>query len=197
MSQIFGQFIEDVPNDAEYLILGFSPSSASLKQRWRNNGLSADFLADYLQTFFVGKDDETGDEVSLQNEIRSAVSYISNELLENAMKFNDAESIYPTRISLHLYTDKLAFYVTNSIPKENIDGFQSFIQQLMSEDLEELYIQQLERNALDDESGQSGLGFLTMIQDYSAVLSWKFEKADIENNDQATYVVTTRVQLDV
>jgi hypothetical protein len=51
MIQTFGDFIE-LPASQEYLIIGFSPSSIPLKQRWRNNGLSADFMADYLATFF-------------------------------------------------------------------------------------------------------------------------------------------------
>jgi hypothetical protein len=48
---VLGNFIENLPPSQEYLILSFSPSSIPLKQRWRNNCLSADFLADYLSTF--------------------------------------------------------------------------------------------------------------------------------------------------
>ena len=33
-------------SECEYLTLAFSPTSAPLRSRWRNNGLSADFLAD-------------------------------------------------------------------------------------------------------------------------------------------------------
>ena len=35
----------------EYLTLVFSPVSVPLRSRWRNNGLSADFLGDYVTTF--------------------------------------------------------------------------------------------------------------------------------------------------
>ena len=95
MIQIFGDFIEQPPSQ-EYLIIGFSPSSIPLKQRWRNNGLSADFLADYLTTFFPGNEDDPST-IERQAEIKSAVSYIANELLENAMKFNDANLGVPDR----------------------------------------------------------------------------------------------------
>jgi hypothetical protein len=37
--------------ECEYLTLAFSPTSAPLRSRWRNNGLSADFLGDYVTTF--------------------------------------------------------------------------------------------------------------------------------------------------
>ena len=86
MTQIFGDFIEN-PSSQEYLIIGFSPTSLPLQQRWRNSGLSADFLADYVSTFFPG-----GDTTALNRkaEVKDAVSFVANELLENAMKFSYA-----------------------------------------------------------------------------------------------------------
>lgn len=184
MPEIFGKYADEQPTNVEHLIIGFSPSSIPLKQRWRNNGLSADFLADYLQTFFIG-------ETSVQEEIRSAVSYIANELLENAMKFSDESVDFATSIAFHLHSDKLIFFIKNSIPKENVEQFQNFIQELLSCDPEEMYMQQLEKNALED-SNHSGLGFLTMMQDYSAELGWKF---DTIQRDGPINTVTTRVQL--
>jgi hypothetical protein len=53
-----------------------------------------------------------------------------------------------------------------------------------------LYILQLEKN--DDE--QSGLGFLTMLNDYGAELGWKFEDLPKESSEMA---VTTMVQLSI
>ena len=50
--EIYGDFQEDIPGSDQFLVISFSPSSIPLKQRWRNNGLSADFVADYLTTFF-------------------------------------------------------------------------------------------------------------------------------------------------
>jgi hypothetical protein len=38
----------------EYLTLSFSPFSAPIRSRWRNNGVSADFLGDYVITFLPG-----------------------------------------------------------------------------------------------------------------------------------------------
>lgn len=50
--QTFGKFQENFESGREFLNLSFSPSSLSIQQRWRNNGLSADFVADYMTTFF-------------------------------------------------------------------------------------------------------------------------------------------------
>ena len=193
MAQFFGDCIEDIPTSQEYLILGFSPSSVPLKQRWRNNGLSADFLADYLTTFFPG-DEENPITVVQQAEIKSAVSYIANELLENAMKFSDENSEQPISIALHLHNDCLLFLTTNSIPPQSVDKFQSFLKELIASDPEELYIQQLERNAADETSTSSQLGLLTMINDYLAKLGWKFETVQQEPE---VVTVTTMVQLPV
>jgi hypothetical protein len=193
VTQIFGDFIDDLPPSQEYLIVGFSPSSVPLKQRWRNNGLSADFLADYFTTFFPSSQ---SDRVASdrQAEIKSAVSYIANELLENAMKFNDETSQYPISIHLQLHNDRLVFLTTNSISAEAAEKFQAFIQELMTSDPNELYIHQLEKSAEDESNTISGLGILTMINDYLAEIGWKFETVQKETE---VITVTTMVQLAV
>lgn len=191
MSQIFGDFIEQSPNEGEYLIIGFSPSSIPLKQRWRNNGLSADFMADYLQTFFVGE--KENDSFSLIN-IKGTVKYVANELLENAMKFSDGGVQFPTRISFHLQDDKLLFYVINSIREEDLAGFQDFLSsKILSDDPYEAYIRQMEDNATK-QSKCSRLGFLSMICDYSAKLGWKFE---VLPTNPPINIVTTVVCLEI
>lgn len=192
MIQIFGDFIERLASD-EYLIIGFSPSSIPLKQRWRNNGLSADFLADYMTTFFPGNEDDPST-VNRQAQIKSAISYIANELLENAMKFNDETSDYPIDIKLQLERDGVIFSVANSISPQAVGQFQRYIQQLLTSDPSDLYIQQLEKNAADENSTDSGLGLLTMLNDYTAKMGWKFETVQKEPE---VIAVTTMVQLRV
>jgi len=192
MMEIFGNY-EELPFTEEYLIIGFSPSSVPLKQRWRNNGLSADFLADYLITFFPSREEEP-ESIERQNEIKGAVSYIANELLENAMKFNDEKTDYPISIRLQLDTERMVFTITNSIPKENVPSFQSYIKELTTSDPGELYIHKLEKNADDENSTASGLGLLTMILDYMAILGWKFETVE---GTEEIITVTTMVQLTV
>ncbi|MEG5033768.1 DUF6272 family protein [Microcoleus sp. AT3-D2] len=192
MINILGDFIEQ-PASQEYLIIGFSPSSVPLKQRWRNNGLSADFLADYLTSFFPGNQDDPST-IERQAEIKSAVSYIANELLENAMKFNDETSEYPIDIKLQLESDGVIFSVANSISPQAVDKFQAYIQELLTSEPSELYIQQLEKNAADDNSTNSGLGLLTMLTDYTAKLGWKFQTV---HKDPEVIAVTTMVQLTV
>ncbi len=191
MIEIFGDYIIELPMREEYLIIGFSPSSVPLKQRWRNNGLSADFLADYLTTFFP-RSEENPDSIDKQIEIKSAVGYIANELLENAMKFNDENSSHPISIQLYLEPDKIIFCTTNSVNPQKVKKFQEYITELINEDPSELYIRQLENNAIDDNCTHSRLGYLTMMNDYMAKIGWKFETVQKETK---VITVTTMVQL--
>jgi hypothetical protein len=189
LKKIYGDFIQDLPPSQEYLILSFSPGSIPLRQRWRNNCLSADFLADYLSTFFLRDEDS---ESKKPIEVQSAVSYIANELLENAMKYGCETSPLPISIQIHLNPDLIIFQLTNSIHLEQTPEFQAHIERLIDSDTEELYVAQLEKNALDNDDKGSGLGFLTMLNDYGAKLGWKFEKRPQQSQELA---VTTMVQL--
>ncbi len=193
MTQIFGDFSDELPVGQEGLTIVFSPTSVPLKHRWRNNGLSADFMADYFATFCPGCE-EAPPETDPQAEVKSAVSFIANELLENAMKFNDETSPYPISIRLQMHSHKLIFLATNSVNPEGAKKFQGFIENLIASDPSELYIYQLETTSEDDNEPKSGLGILTMINDYFAKIGWKFEAVQ-KNPDVIT--VTTMVQLTV
>jgi hypothetical protein len=189
MAQIFGEFTEDFSNRSEFLVLGFSPSSLPIKLRWKTNGLSADFLGDYVRNFFPG---DTSANINKQAEIAAAVSFIANELLENAMKYSDESAEQPINLEMHLFSDHLIFLSKNSVHQDAIASFQSYIQEITTGDIGEMYINQLERSVTNEEEANSGLGYFTMIMDYEATLGWKFEQA--QTNGHAT-IVTTMVQL--
>ena len=148
-------------------------------------------MADYLATFFPGNEDDSST-IERQAEIKSAVSYIANELLENAMKFNNETSEYPINIKLQLESEGVLFSVVNSISRQGVDKFQAYIQQLLASEPSELYIQQLEKNAVEESCTDSGLGLLTMLTDYSAKIGWKFQTV---HKDPEVIAVTTMVQL--
>lgn len=192
MTQIFGDFQENIPTNHEFLIIGFFPHSLPLKQRWRNNGLSADFVADYLTTFFPADESKPGS-IERQVQLKTAVNYIANELIDNAMKFNDETSDYPVKFGLHLVENKLVLTSKNYVSSQTLADFYNFIKELKDSNLEDLYIQQLEKGALE-ESYQSRLGILTMMKDYLATLGWKIETVQKEPE---IITLTTMVQLTV
>lgn len=189
MIRIFGDFIDQQDERAEHLKIGFSPTSIPLQRRWRNNGLSADFLADYLITFFPGEDTASAKKHA---ELKDAVSFIANELLENTMKFTYAPSQHAVNIAIYLEEDAVSLYTTNSINPHTVEAFQHWITRLLTEDSEEFYLEQLMRNAEEDAESGAGVGFLTMLANYGATLAWKFAAHD---EDPDVMMVTTMVRL--
>ncbi|AFY84438.1 hypothetical protein Oscil6304_4934 [Oscillatoria acuminata PCC 6304] len=189
MNEIFGEFIHDLPPGHDYLDIGFSANSRPIKDRWRNNLLSAYFVADYLTTFLPIDDNDPAAK-RRQQDSKASVSYVANELLENTMKFHSPADEYPVRFGIHFIEgpEKIIVLMSrNTVTQEAGDRFKAFIQELLSSDPQELYIKRMEENNQD-----SGLGFLTMMIDYSAKLGWKFEPIP---NHPNLMVATTLVQL--
>ncbi len=193
MTQIFGNYVEP-SDDIEHLVIHFSPTAIPLQQRWRNNGLSADFLAEYWTTFFPTSDTLFE---SRRKAMKGAVAYIANELLENIMKFNYNPAQCAVNLGLYLHKDELRFYTSNAIIPENYTSFRERIRQLLTEDPEELYIRQIEQNALNVDKGGSCLGLLTMIHDYEAQLAWKFEDVQCGTASSELVLVYTLVRLNI
>ena len=86
----------------------------------------------------------------------------------------------------------IIIYAKNSIYSEKVKKYQAFINLLLTEDANELYVQQIETASAEEESKASGLGLLTLINDYSAKLGWKFEP---ESSQPEIIAVTTMVQV--
>ena len=176
MTEDFGQMRDlPPPRHPHPHQLPYSPPPDPPPQRGPNNGLSADFLGDYVTTFFP-LDDSTPASAPRQAQIRGAVSFVANELLENAMKFHDAETPEPITIQLSLDAELITFHESNAIGRAATEEFKVFIERLRAADPGELYLQQLEHNAVSERS--AGLGYLTMINDYGAELAWRFEPLD-------------------
>src|SRR5919202_656168 len=127
MAQTFGNFVEDESSSPEHLVIGFSSNSIPLKQWWRNNGLSASFIADFLTPFFPIAEDEPN-ALKQRDRVIGAVRYIDNELLDNAVKFSDETSQYPISIKLDIKRDRLIVRTTNAIDPQRIITFQGELQ---------------------------------------------------------------------
>jgi hypothetical protein len=110
-----GHHRDQTEERCEYLALSFSPLSAPLRSRWRNNGVSADFLGDYVTTFLPGG---VGAAAGDASEIRQAVTYIANEFLENAMKYHERSADIPIGIRLELTKEHITVSATNGISPE-------------------------------------------------------------------------------
>lgn len=186
MVDTFGEFVEPDVDVREYLMIGFSPSSVPLRQRWRNNSLSADFMADYVTTFFPAKDDSAQYQ---RAEIKDAVSYIANELLENAMKFSADTSKFPVDITLYLHQHELRFYVTNIVDSPAATAFQAVIEEILASDAEEMFFRQLEKNAALEAATSARVGYLTMLNNYNTRLGCRFEPLTKQPDSVAVTIV--------
>ena len=191
MDQTFGSFFDEIPASDEYLTLNFSPSTAPRKRRWNHYGMSADFLGDYFAAFFPG-DAVSDSKINRQDTVKATVSYIANELLENAVKFSDEKVNLPISITLYLYERELIFQVTNYANLTTAEKYQGFIQELLNSDLDEFFTRQLEKTAQG--SGESNMGLLTMINDYSARFGWKFQ---VVTKQPEVLRISVMVHLDV
>lgn len=179
MSQTLGKCGER-SGECEYLTLAFSPLSAPLRSRWRNNGLSADFLGDYVTTFLPtnGGIAAAG---SRQNEIRHAVTYIANELLENAMKYHERHVDIPIGIHLELTSEHITVSASNGTGAEQAQRYKAFVEHLLEGDPGDLLLRQQEESAKSNEAATSCLGLLTMINDYGAQLGWRFDAHPVQS----------------
>jgi hypothetical protein len=186
--QTFGDFQTESVVSREYLTIVFSPSSVPMRERWRTHRLSATFLADYFSTFFPG-DGQPAGMSDPKSELMSIITFIANELLENAMKFSDATYAEGVMLTVQLFPDTLVLLTKNHICAQTDQKFKAFIHKLLKSDPIELYIQQVEQNAENHTATGSGLGILTIMNDYGAQVGWQFETCT------EGAIVTTRVRL--
>jgi len=189
--RIMGDFLESLPPSKEYLILSFSPGSIPLKQKWSNNCLSADFLAEYFSSFFL-EDNKCQINLEKQREIKSSISYLANELLENGMKYCVKESTLPIDIQINLTDELIILQLTNSISHQQTKHFQAQIEKLLQGNPSDMYLAQLEQNALAGDRALSNIGLLSMFNDYHAKIGWYFQPP-LQPNEPFT--VTTMVRL--
>jgi hypothetical protein len=190
-SQILGNYGEHSSEGCEYLKLVFSPLSAPLHARWRNNGLSADFLGDYVLTF-LPKEGSLQSARIRQVELKHAVTYVSNELLENAMKYHEHHLDIPIDIHLELTSEQISISASNGVNAVQAERYKAFIGKVLQGDAGDQLIKQLEEGARCAQTNNSCLGLLTMINDYGAQLGWCFDPDPIQSE---FLTVTTRAVL--
>lgn len=190
MNQIFGNFSEDILANKLFKIEFFLHSIPLIRRR-QTRYLSIAFIGDYLSNLFPVHQEENIAFFEKQLEIKSAVTYITNELLENSMKFSYEQANYPIKLGICLLEKNLVFIASNGVNPKALNRLKNFIDELTNAEIDELYFRQLEKGA-EEKSEESRLGFLSMMNDYSAKLGWKVETI---NTDPEITTITTMVQL--
>ena len=192
MNQIIGDFIEEALDNHKLFMIEFLIQAIPIERRKPIRYLSMAFVADYLANIFP-LPEETATSFGQQLQLKSAATYMSNELLENSMKFHDNKINYPVKFGIGLLEENLVFISSNCVNQKCLANFNKFIDELTHSDIDEFYFRQLEKGA-EEKSEESQLGFLSMMNDYSAKLGWKIEtiRKDIE-----IITLTTMVQLTI
>jgi hypothetical protein len=190
MIQLIGDFSEEILTNHKLFMMDFFIHSIPFERRKITRYLSIAFITNYLANLFpVNEEDIKSYERQLQ--IKSTVNYIANELLENSIKFNYEAAKYPVKFGICLLEQDLVFIASNGVSEKALKNFKDFVYELTTSDSDELYFRQLEKGA-EDKSEESRLGFLSMMNDYSAKLGWKIETV---NKDPEITTITTMVQL--
>jgi hypothetical protein len=141
-------------------------------QHWRRVSLSSDFLAKYYSFYFPYREKAKG-RISRET-AENSISFVLNELIENTAKYsNTAETAVRIRVLLLERTIQLE--VANAVTEELADDFLASMREVLAGNTEDLYLAKLEAN-LEQARSDSGLGFLTLINDYQIALGIKVEK---------------------
>lgn len=156
-------------------------SDGPLELGWRHSGLTSDFIAEAMSLPFAASK-------TLHANIHHSIGYLSNELIENAVKFRQPGNII---IEACIAVDVFMMRVRNEIDTDTSARFQLILAKMLSAEPGELLIQQIEENAASDATG-SGLGLLTLLADYDARLAWVFETS---SKDRVTLTTTASLAL--
>src|SRR5215468_11655384 len=127
--------------------------------------MTADFIGD-LFAALAGRGD-----IDVAN-ARHSSGYLANEMLENAVKFRAPGDVV---VEAALEGAEFTLAISNFASPETTSGLTALIGEITSRDPSELLIEQMERNAEDPESTGSGLGLLTLANDYGVRLGWTLE----------------------
>lgn len=144
-------------------------TDGALSLRWFHCGATAEFVGD----FFAGLAGAAGFDA---RDARHSIGYLTNEILENAVKFR-VPGAGPVTLASSLDGGVFQLRLASLVAEEAGTRFRQLLTELLSRDAGELLLERIEANAAGDAAGGSGLGLLTLINDYGARLGWSFDAA--------------------
>lgn len=177
-TKVIGDYKDSIVNNLDVFYMEINCDQLSL--HWSQCHQLADFLSSYFACFFPDRETE--------NDMTQSISYVMNELTENAVKFRSQGDVF---ISSGIVDEEISIIICNQISTDTANGFQTLLNEITSEDPGELLIKRIEQNAMDSSRKASGLGLLTIMNDYKGKLGWTFESGD----DKEHITVRTMVRL--
>jgi len=172
-SEVVGEYREDI-SEKTLSESSVSMQSDDLYRNWRRVSLSSDFFGKYYSYFFPYQ--EKALKTVSRDEAENSISFVLNELVENTAKYSNTGD-KSVQIYVRLLDNELLFDVSNFVDEKVAGSFIALAREIINNDPEELYMKRLEKN-IEDEKGDSGLGYLTLINDYKVTLGFKFDRVD-------------------
>lgn len=153
-----------------------------LELSWHHCGVTSDFIGEYFSRA-CGQNVDPVD-------ARHSISYMINEILENAVKFRHGGDV---EINSSLENDTFEIQIMNRIDPQTAAGFRDHLAKLLEREPGELLLERIEENALNPESTGSGLGILTLMSDYGARLGWSFATGRVSEGVELTTYASLRL----
>ncbi|MES1990765.1 MAG: ATP-binding protein [Pseudomonadota bacterium] len=178
MRKHFGTVSEESTNGTTLRLKLFD---GPLELNWAHCGATAEFLGSFNGALAATHNLDA-------NDARHSIGYLANELVENAVKFRSDGNV---TISTALEDDEFTFRLTNNTSTATATGFEVLLGELTSRDPGDLLIERIEANALDPDNSGSGLGILTLMNDYGARIGWEFS----QDSDHANVRIQTVASL--
>lgn len=158
-------------------LISLSVVPKDIKKQWKRCGITANFLASSA----IGNTKST-----------TVVSTIVNEILENAIKYSENDSI-PVKIELGASSDILKCKITNWTSNAQASVVENYFSHLKSQDIHDLYYTQLEHAALDA-SNASQIGLIGVLHDYLLGMNCKIDYPE-NNSDLSQISITAKINL--
>lgn len=190
MNETIGNFV-DIDVDTFLIIMSLKLFPGVFPIEWKQCGATANFLANYFGSFYGARQGRSQEREGRGREV-DVMSYILNELVENAVKFNEGGSIH---VQVGLVQHELVFMVENFISRTTTVSLRPKLTELVTQDAAELFLRRIEENANNPDVRASGLGFITMMNDYHARLGWKLSPVP-DNNDRLVLSTMVRVEIE-
>jgi hypothetical protein len=152
---------------------------------FNTNWEQASILSDYMGKYY--SQDVLSCTKAQHKEVFNNISYVLNELFENAIKFNEENDI-STSIQVNKEDNLITLVTTNHIHETKVGHFVEFLSQLFAGDPKQMFMQKIEQNLMDD-SGGSGLGYLTLILNFDVKLGFRFFTLDDHSHEVKIYTM--------
>lgn len=180
MVEEFGDISAINGGDAKHF--GVTLVAEPLDLSWHHCGLTSDFIGDYFSRA-CGRGIDAVD-------ARHSISYMINEILENAVKFRHGGDV---TVRGSLQGDSFEIRIVNTIDDATAASFRQHLGELLARDPGDLLLERIEENALDPDGSGSGLGLLTLMSDYGARLGWSFDTGRVSEGVELTTYAALRL----